>query len=188
MASKRVPCPGMHILMVITPSRIHSSLIREHQHFRWQQEKFSRDHGALHFARLLLHRKESSIYEFYNPSIESCQLGFGYGPIKLYFADLLKPWDLLPSGLVYDWIKALTPQSELVDISSWRFFIFSLGSFKSWWQEWKNNLFCNSSKLYHQILNPEYNKDGEVRIIPSLNHIWFLPVNLFMPFFSGFIH
>lgn len=38
-------------------------------------------------------------------------------------------------------------------------------SFKSWWLEWSNHLFCNSSKTYCLILDPNFNNDENVRTL-----------------------
>jgi hypothetical protein len=38
-------------------------------------------------------------YEFYNPSALSRQVAFGQLPIKLYYADVVKPRETITSGL-----------------------------------------------------------------------------------------
>jgi len=47
----------------------------------------------------------SIIYEFYNPSAVARQLAFGQLPIKLCYADVIKPREAITSGL--DWDKVV---------------------------------------------------------------------------------
>jgi hypothetical protein len=48
-------------------------------------------------------KNTNTTYEFYNPSALACQLGFGQLPIKLYYADVVKPREAITSGL--EWIR-----------------------------------------------------------------------------------
>lgn len=80
-------------------------------------------------------------FEYYHPAIVAHQLGFGQCTIELHLANLVKPRGLLPSAIAYDRLKNLSPPRESIDLSSWRFPIFTTTSFKTWWQEWKNHLF-----------------------------------------------
>jgi hypothetical protein len=43
-------------------------------------------------------KNTNTTYEFYNPSAVSRQLAFGQLPIKLYFADVIKPRETITSG------------------------------------------------------------------------------------------
>jgi hypothetical protein len=44
-------------------------------------------------------KNTNATYEFYNPSALSCQLAFGQLPIKLCYADVIKPRETITSGL-----------------------------------------------------------------------------------------
>jgi hypothetical protein len=46
-------------------------------------------------------KDQSATYEFYNPSVCARQLGFGQLPLGLYFSDLIKPREIIPSGTCY---------------------------------------------------------------------------------------
>lgn len=106
-------------------------------------------------ANLLMGKSHQS-FEYYHPAIATRQLGFGQGRIKLHFADLVQPRDLLPSAIDYDRLKNLSPPRESIDLSSWRFSIFTTTSFKTWWQEWRNHLFCHPMQTYCLLLNADF--------------------------------
>jgi hypothetical protein len=55
-------------------------------------------------------------YEFYNPSALARQLAIGQLPIKLCYADVIKPRETITSGL--DWIRVaqLPPDADTADI------------------------------------------------------------------------
>jgi hypothetical protein len=66
--------------------------------------------------------KNTSItYEFFNPSAVSCQLALGQLPIKLYFADVIKPRETITSRLDWDKIVQLSPDVDTtdIDLSTW---------------------------------------------------------------------
>jgi len=48
-------------------------------------------------------KNSSPTYEFYNPSALACQLGFGQLPIRLCYADVVKPRETITSGL--EWLR-----------------------------------------------------------------------------------
>jgi hypothetical protein len=48
-------------------------------------------------------KNTNTTYEFYNPSELARQLAFGQLPIKLYYADVVKPREVITSGL--EWIS-----------------------------------------------------------------------------------
>jgi hypothetical protein len=66
-------------------------------------------------------KNTSATYKFYNPSVLSRQLAFGQLPIKLYYADMIKPREIITSGL--DWIRVaqLLPDDDTadIDLSTW---------------------------------------------------------------------
>jgi len=92
-------------------------------------------------------KNTSATYEFYNPSALARQLAFGQLPIKLCYVDVIKPWETITSGL--DWIRIaqLPPDTDTtdVDLSTWVPASFISESHKSWWQEWKGQLFAASA-------------------------------------------
>jgi len=48
-------------------------------------------------------KNTNTIYEFYNPSALARQLAFGQLPIKLCYANVVKPREVITSGL--EWIR-----------------------------------------------------------------------------------
>ena len=80
--------------------------------------------------------KNTSItYEFYNPSAVAHQLAFGQLPIRLYYADVMKPRETITSGLDWDKVVKLPPDADTtnVDLSTWVPTSFITESYKSWW-------------------------------------------------------
>jgi hypothetical protein len=66
-------------------------------------------------------RKNTSItYEFYNPSAVARQLAFGQLPIKLCYADIIRPREVITSGLDWDKVVQLPPNVDTlyVDLST----------------------------------------------------------------------
>jgi hypothetical protein len=55
-------------------------------------------------------------YEFYNPSVVSRQLAFGQLPIKLYFADVIKPRETITSGMDWSRVVQLSPDVDATDV------------------------------------------------------------------------
>jgi hypothetical protein len=70
-------------------------------------------------------KDQSFTYEFYNPSVCARQLGFGQLPIGLYFLNLIKPLEIIPSGTCYQRILDRVPDSATINLDSWRFLGFS---------------------------------------------------------------
>jgi hypothetical protein len=67
-------------------------------------------------------KKNTNItYEFYNPSAVSRQLAFGQLPIKLCFADVIKPRETITSGTDWSRVVRLSPDVDAtdVDLSTW---------------------------------------------------------------------
>jgi hypothetical protein len=46
-------------------------------------------------------KEQSTTYKFYNPSVCARKLGFGQLSIGLYFSDLMKSREIIPSGTHY---------------------------------------------------------------------------------------
>lgn len=107
--------------------------------------------------------KTHQLFQYYHPAIAAPQLGFDQALIKVLFAELVKPRSPLLSVMGYDRLKHLSPSEESADTTSWRFVSFELASFKAWWLEWKNHLFCETSKTYCSILNPYYENNEQVK-------------------------
>jgi len=60
-------------------------------------------------------------YEFYNPSALARQLAFGQLPIRLCYADVVKPRETITSGLEWIRIAQLQPNADTtdIDLSAW---------------------------------------------------------------------
>jgi len=97
-------------------------------------------------------------YEFYNPSAVSRQLAFGQLPIKLCFADVIKPRETITCGTDWNKVVQLSPDADTtdVDISTWTPISFITESYKQWWREWKEQLFATSAHTYRHMIDPEY--------------------------------
>jgi hypothetical protein len=97
-------------------------------------------------------------YEFYNPSAVSRQLAFGQLPIKLCFADVIKPREIITAGTEWSRVVRLAPDADIsnVDLSAWSPASFITESYKQWWQEWKEQLFSTSVHTYQHMIDPDY--------------------------------
>ncbi|XP_066341538.1 uncharacterized protein [Miscanthus floridulus] len=97
-------------------------------------------------------------YEFYNPSAVSRQLAFGQLPIKLCFADVIKPRETITCGTDWNKVVQLSPDADTtdVDISTWTPISFITESYKQWWREWKEQLFATSAHTYRHMIDSEY--------------------------------
>ena len=97
-------------------------------------------------------------YEFYNPSAVSRQLAFGQLPIKLCFADVIKPRETITYGIDWNKVVRLSPDADTtdVDISIWTPASFITESYKQWWREWREQLFATSAHTYRHMIDPEY--------------------------------
>jgi len=90
--------------------------------------------------------KNTSItYEFYNPSAVSRQLAFGQLPIKLYFADVIKPKETITNRSDWDKVVHLPLMSTLQTLI-----------YPPRWQELKGQLFAASSHTYRHQIDPEH--------------------------------
>jgi hypothetical protein len=97
-------------------------------------------------------------YEFYNPSAVSRQLAFRQLPIKLCFADVIKPRETITSET--DWSRVVRLSLDVdaidVDLSTWMLASFITESYKQWWQEWRGQLFAASAHMYRHMIDPEH--------------------------------
>jgi hypothetical protein len=103
-------------------------------------------------------KNSNTTYEFYNPSAVSRQLAFGQLPIKLCFADVIKPREIITSGTEWSRIVRLSPNTDIsnVDLSIWSPTSFITESYKQWWREWRGQLFATSAHTYRHMIDPEY--------------------------------
>jgi hypothetical protein len=95
-------------------------------------------------------KNTNATYEFYNPSAIARQLAFGQLPIKLCYAVVMKPRETITSGLDRIRVAQYPPDAGTIDIdlSTWVPASFITESYKSWWQEWKGQLFTTSAHVY----------------------------------------
>ena len=63
----------------------------------------------------------NTTYEFYNPSALARQLAFDQLPIRLCYADVVKPRETIISGLEWIRIAQLQPNADTtdIDLSTW---------------------------------------------------------------------
>jgi len=61
-------------------------------------------------------KNANTTYEFYNPSALSRQLAFGQLPIKLCYANVVKPRETMTSGLEWIRVAQLLPNANTTDI------------------------------------------------------------------------
>jgi len=97
-------------------------------------------------------------YEFYNPSALARQLAFGQLPIALCYADVVKPREIITSGLEWIRIAQLPPNADTsdIDLSAWIPALFVTQAYKQWWAEWKEHLFCRSPLTYRGMIDSSY--------------------------------
>jgi hypothetical protein len=103
-------------------------------------------------------KNSNTTYEFYNPSVVSRQLAFGQLPIKLCFADVIKPRETITTGTKWSRVVRLAPDADIsnVDLSVWSPASFITKSYKQWWQEWKEQLFSTSVHTYRHMIDLDY--------------------------------
>jgi hypothetical protein len=79
-------------------------------------------------------KNTNTTYEFYNPSAVSRQLAFGQLPIKLCFADVIKPRETITCGTEWSRVVRLSPDADItdVDLSIWTPASFITESYKQW--------------------------------------------------------
>ena len=115
-------------------------------------------------------KTSNQTYEFYNPSALARQLASGQLPIALCYADVIKPRETITNLL--EWIRvAQLPSSTdtVADLSEWVPAAFITQSYKQWWAEWKEHLFCRSALTYHGMVDPEYEvPDNAVSILEPM--------------------
>jgi len=103
-------------------------------------------------------KNTSPTYEFYNPSALARQLAFGQLPIRLCYAEVVKPREIITSGLEWIRIAQLLPNADAIDIdlSAWVPNLFITQLYKHSWEEWKEHLFSASAHTYRGMIDPDY--------------------------------
>jgi len=115
-------------------------------------------------------------YEFYNPSALARQLAFGQPPIALCYADVVKPREIITSGLEWIRIAQLPPNVDTsdIDLSAWILALFITQAYKQWWAEWKEHLFCRSALTYRGMIDSAYKvPKNAVSFQPMLQSYYF---------------
>jgi hypothetical protein len=117
-------------------------------------------------------KNTNTTYEFYNPTTLSRQLAFDKLPIKLCYADVVKPRETITSDL--EWIRVdqlpLVTDTADIDLSTWVPASFITESYKLWWEDWKEQLFTTSAHVYRNMIDPEHEiPDDVVSLFPILN-------------------
>jgi len=109
-------------------------------------------------------KKTNTTYEFYNPSALARQLAFGQLPIKLCYANVVKPREVITSGHEWITIAQLQPDADTtdIDLSAWVPALFITKSYKQWWEEWKEHLFKVSAHMYRYMIDLEYKVPDDV--------------------------
>ena len=97
-------------------------------------------------------------YEFYNPSALARHLAFVQLPIRLCYADVVKPRETITSGLEWIRIAQLQPNADItdIDLSAWVLALFITQLYKHWWEEWKEHLFSVLAHTYRGMIDPDY--------------------------------
>ena len=116
-------------------------------------------------------KNTNTTYEFYNPSVLARQLAFGQLRIKLCYADVVKPREVITSGLEWIRIAWLQPDADTtdIDLSAWVPALFMTHLYQHWWEEWKEHLFRVSAHTYRNMIDPEYDgPDDVVSFLPIL--------------------
>jgi hypothetical protein len=116
----------------------------------------------------------NTTYEFYNPSAIARQLAFGQLPIRLCYADVVKPREMITTGLEWIRVAQLQPNANTIDIdlSAWVLSLFITQLYKHWWEEWKEHLFRASTHTYRNMIDPHYEVPNNV--VSSLQILKFL--------------
>ena len=114
-------------------------------------------------------KNSNPTYEFYKPSALARQLAFGQLPIGLCYAKVVKPREIITSGLEWIRIAQLQPNADTsdIDLSAWIPALFINQMYKKWWKEWKEHLFCTSALKYRGMIDRNYKiPDNAVSLQP----------------------
>ena len=124
-------------------------------------------------------KNSSPTYEFYNPSALARQLAFAQLPIRLCYADVVKPRETITTGLEWIRIAQLQPNANTtnINLSAWIPAFFITQMYKQWWEEWKEHLFSTSALTYSGMIDPNY-KDPD-------NTVSHRPISQFLCYFDS---
>jgi hypothetical protein len=91
-------------------------------------------------------------------------LAFGQLPIKLCYADVIKPREMIASGLKWIKVAQLPPDADTVDVdlSAWILASFVTKSYKLWWEEWKEQLFTALAHAHRNMIDLEHEIPDDV--------------------------
>jgi len=78
----------------------------------------------------------NTTYEFYNPSALARQLAFGQLPIRLCYADVVKPRETITTELEWIRVDQLQPNADTtdIDLSAWVSALFITQLYRHWWE------------------------------------------------------
>ena len=99
-------------------------------------------------------RNHQPTYEFYYPSAGSRQLGFGQLPIHPFFPDLVQWRQTITSGIEYDWLKNLAPDTNTISLENWIIASFTTVPCRLWWAEQSKHIFYAPVDTYCHRLDP----------------------------------
>jgi hypothetical protein len=121
-------------------------------------------------------KNTNATFEFYNPSALSRQLAFGQLPIKLCYADVIKPRETITTGL--EWIRVAQhpPDADTayVDLSAWVPPSLITESYKLWWEEWKQQLFTASAHVYRNMIDSEHEIPADIVSLSLILNSFFI--------------
>jgi len=97
---------------------------------------------------------------------------------------VIKPRETITSLLEWTRITQLPPNADTdADLSDWILALFSTQTYKQWWEEWKEHLFCRSALTYRGMIDPQYMvPDNTVSILKPMFQFFHCPFQLVIPF------
>ena len=85
---------------------------------------------------------------------------------------MIKPRETITSSLDLIKVAQLPPDADTtdIDLSTWVPTSFITESYKSWWQEWRGQLFAASAHTYRHLIDSAHViPDNAVSFLPTLN-------------------
>ena len=97
------------------------------------------------------------------------QLAFGQLSIALCYADVIKPRETITNHLEWIRVAQLPPNADTdVDLSAWVPALFITQTYKQWWEEWKEHLYCRSTLICRGMIDPQYKVPDSTVCTPEL--------------------
>ena len=122
--------------------------------------------------------KPPTSYEFYFPSIVARHMSFGQLPPVLFFADKVKPREVVAIGIEYNRIlhfeQSLLPEA----ISGWDCTPFTSTAYDYWWQEWSQHIFNAPVSTYCSLLDLDFEATAEVYFVHYISRFLYLRILL----------